>query len=154
MPDKRVTLREASALLGVSEGAIRKRVARKKIRSEMGEDGLRYVWVPEAEAGTDGGADEGRTKGGREAGELVEELRDRVRHLERQLEQAARRDEENRRVILALTSRIPAIEAPRERQEGAQEPSEAPGGAAEPRSDTVGTQEDTERPWWRRVFGG
>jgi hypothetical protein len=63
------------------------------------------------------------------------------------------REKENRRVILALTSRIPAIEAPRERQEGAQEPSEAPGGA-EARSDTVGAQGQESPSWWKRLLGG
>jgi hypothetical protein len=27
-------------------------------------------------------------------------------------------------------------------------------GRAEPRPTTVGTQENAQRPWWRRVFGG
>jgi hypothetical protein len=48
-------------------------------------------------------------------------MRARIESLERQLEQANERDRENRRIIAALTSRIPEIEAPREA------PSEAPG---------------------------
>ena len=62
-----MTLREAAVRLGVSEGAIRKRVARGSISSEMGEDGLRYVYLygehardgRGADGGTDGGAQEG-----------------------------------------------------------------------------------------------
>lgn len=42
---------------------------------------------------------------------LVEELRDRVRFLENQLQQANERDRENRRIVAALTSRIPELEA-------------------------------------------
>jgi len=39
-------------------------------------------------------------------------MQGRIDSLERQLEEAAERDRENRRIIVALTSRIPAIEAP------------------------------------------
>jgi hypothetical protein len=43
-------------------------------------------------------------------------MRSRIESLERQLEQANERDRENRRIIAALTSRIPEIEAPRTTQ--------------------------------------
>jgi hypothetical protein len=73
----------------------------------------------------------------------------------RSLEEANR---ENRRIIAALTSRIPAIEAPAEAV-----PSEAPGGPETP-SEQVHREEpfaDEERPqeaaqprsWWQRMFG-
>ncbi len=157
MPDKRVTLREASALLGVSEGAIRKRVARNTIRSEMGEDGLRYVWVPEAEVGTDGGTDErADASSTRDRGrdELVEELRDRVRYLEGQLDTRTEELREHRRLLAGLIERVPELEAPRERQEGPETVGEEPE-KAEPRSAAVGSQEGPQpRPWWRMVFGG
>ena len=47
---RRVTMREAADLLGVSKGAIRKRVVRGTLPSEVGEDGRRYVYI---EAGRD-----------------------------------------------------------------------------------------------------
>jgi hypothetical protein len=40
-----MTLREAAELLGVSEEAIRKRVVRGTLPSEVGEDGRRYVYI-------------------------------------------------------------------------------------------------------------
>jgi hypothetical protein len=43
---------------------------------------------------------------------LFEEMRGRIESLERQLERANGRDRENRRIIAALTSRMPAIVAP------------------------------------------
>ncbi len=152
MPDRRVTLREASVLLGVSEGAIRKRVARGTIRSEMGEDGLRYVWVPEGtDGGDDGGEDASYTHepdAMRHGEELVEELRDRVRFLEGQLAQANERDRENRRLLAGLIERVPELEAPRQQPE-AREAVEEKQERAEPRSGTAGAQEAAQRPWWR-----
>jgi hypothetical protein len=86
---------------------------------------------------------------------LVDELRDRVRFLEGQLEQANERDRENRRIVAALTSRIPAIEASEAPEEPeAPETAEEQQGRGEPRPDAPGPQEGAQRPWWRRVFGG
>ena len=45
MATRRMTMREAADLLGVSKEAIRKRVVRGTLSSEMGEDGRRYVYV-------------------------------------------------------------------------------------------------------------
>ncbi|HET6661868.1 MAG TPA: helix-turn-helix domain-containing protein [Rubrobacter sp.] len=50
MATRQMTMREAADLLGVSKGAIRKRVGRGTLPSEMGEDGRRYVYI---EAGRD-----------------------------------------------------------------------------------------------------
>ena len=50
MATRRVTMREAADLLGVSKEAIRKRVVRGTLPSEVGEDGRRYVYI---EAGRD-----------------------------------------------------------------------------------------------------
>jgi hypothetical protein len=68
-----------------------------------------------------------------------------VAYLREQLQQANERDRENRRIIAALTSRIPAIEAPQDAQE---EPE-----GVESRPDVPGAQEGARRPWWRRIWG-
>ena len=68
----------------------------------------------------------------------------------RYLEEAKR---ENRRIIAALTSRIPTIEAPQEPQESpetVEEESEAASPGPIPRPGEV----CRGRPWWSRVFGG
>jgi hypothetical protein len=80
---------------------------------------------------------------------LLDEMSGCIESLERQLEQANERDRENRRIIAALTSRIPAIESP-------QEPTEAPETVegSEPRPAAPGPQEGARRPWWRRMFRG
>jgi len=73
-------------------------------------------------------------------------MQGRIDSLERQLEEAADRDRENRRIIAALTSRIPAIEAPQEASEAAETVEEQPEGA-EPHSAVEEAREelDTER---------
>jgi hypothetical protein len=149
---RRVTLRQASEVLGVSIEAVRKRVKRGSLPSEKGSDGRVYVYLDES---TDAGGDASHPEPPVEGTELVEELRDRVRFLEDQLQQANERDRENRRIVAALTSRIPELEAPSE----AERPGEAESvgeepESAEPRSDAPGAQEGVRRPWWRRVFGG
>jgi len=78
-------------------------------------------------------------------------MQGRIDSLERQLEEAAERDRENRRIIAALTSRIPAIEAPQEARESPETVEEEPE-RAQPRPTTARARERAQRPWWRRVF--
>jgi hypothetical protein len=66
------------------------------------------------------------------------------------------RDEEIRRrdvIISQLTERIPAIEVPRDEPEAPETVEEEP-----ERADLSGArgegQENEQRPWWRRMFGG
>jgi hypothetical protein len=74
---RRVTMREAAEALGVSKEAIRKRVIRGTLRSEVGGDGRRHVYI---DAGGDAGGDEAPTgelgaSGAHQA--LVSEMRGR-----------------------------------------------------------------------------
>ena len=69
-----------------------------------------------------------------------------------QLDQEREANRENRRIIAALASRIPAIEASSETQ-GASETGEEQQGKGEPWTAAAGVQEGVLRPWWRRVFG-
>jgi len=84
--------------------------------------------------------------------ELIEEFRSRVHSLEYQLGQEREANRENRRIIAALTSRIPAIEAPPDERESPQTVEEDRQ-RAEPRPTTVEAQEGVQRPWWRRIVG-
>jgi hypothetical protein len=74
--------------------------------------------------------------------------------LREQLAQANERDRENRRITAALTSRIPAIEAPQELRESPETGAEEPKAAAVPQPDAPSRQEGARRCWWRRVFRG
>jgi hypothetical protein len=152
MSGRWVDLREAAELLGTSTEAVRKRATRGSLRSDR-HNGRVVVWV-----------DDDRTEGGREAevdgAPLVEMLTDQVAYLRSQLDQEREANRENRRIIAALTSRIPEIESPRE-QASPQGPPEVPQSAAtewegaEPRSGTPGAQNGAQpRSWWQRMFGG
>lgn len=123
-------------MLGISSDALRKRAKRGTIPYETGVDGKLYVWVDAGETEDFPTGDQG------ERDELVEELRDRVLALEEA-------NRENRRIIAALTSRIPQLEPPRDES---QDDETAPEGEA--KGDTP--DEDTDEPrrsWWRRFFG-
>jgi excisionase family DNA binding protein len=159
---QRLTVQEAAEILGTSVDAVRMRVKRGTLRSEKGEDGRVYVWVnvnPDVDQNT-----VHPTPQVEAYRELIDELRDRVRSLEEA-------NRENRRIIAALTQRIPELEAtaspepPGGSETAAEEPQRV-----EPRSGTGGPQAPSDRPrdtaefpvgggsltrpWWRRVFGG
>jgi hypothetical protein len=165
--DGRLTLREAAIRLGVSEGAIRKRVMRGTLHSEMGADGKRYVWLDGADGGADNGEDASST---RESDSLrlsdvglIEELREEVHYLReqlnRELERRSAESERYQRIVAGLTQananlteRLRELEAP-------SEPSDRPpnAGAGSRREETPPggeeAQEGARRPWWRRLFG-
>ena len=89
MATRRMTMREAAGLLGVSKEAIRKRVVRGTLPSEVGEDGRRYVYI---EAGSDVAATEAPTHE-RDVliSEMAEELHDELHYLREQLNQELER---------------------------------------------------------------
>ena len=78
-----------------------------------------------------------------ESNALISEIQARVQLLEQELERAHERDRENRRIIAALTQRIPELEAPSEPSESS-ETATVDTGEAEPQPERV--------PWWRRWF--
>src|SRR5215211_2420944 len=140
-PVRRTTVAEAAEYLGISAEAVRGRIRRGTLPVER-EGGTVYVLVAET--------DQPRTTTDQPYDRtdlLIAELQDRVRSLEEA-------NRENRRIIAALTSRIPEIEAP---ASGATAPREAPTaateqpGRVEPQTPLEGAQEGTERSWWRRV---
>jgi hypothetical protein len=108
--DTRLTLRQAAAVLSVSESAIRKRVERGTLRSDKGADGRRYVYLDTgADRVEDEGADASATP---EHDELISELRTHNDTLREQLEAERQAHAEARRIIAGLVERIPALEAP------------------------------------------
>jgi hypothetical protein len=152
MARRRLTVQEAARVLGTSVDAVRSRVRRGSLASEKGEDGRVFVWLGDDEA-TDKPEAEGEGSPTRLGEPLIESLSDQVRYLREQLEQANERDRENRRIIAALTARIPEIEAPSEPREASTEATEQPGRVG-PQATLEGAQEGSQRvPWWRRLFG-
>jgi transposase-like protein len=143
---RRVSMREAADILGVSKEAIRKRVIRGTLRSEMGEDGRRYVYIA-------AGGDDPATPEPSPA--FISELREHNATLREQLQAERQAHAEARRLLAAALERIPPqLEAP---QKAPEAPETAPDSAeeGEPRPGTAEPQEPVERrSWWRRVFGG
>jgi hypothetical protein len=139
---QRLTVHDAARRLGISEDAVRMRVKRGTLSADK-EGGRLYVLL-DIEPTTEPTPD--RT------GELIEELRGRIHSLEHQLDQEREANRENRRIIVALTSRIPAIEAPPGERESPETVEEQ--GLGQPRSATVESQEGARMPWWRRMFRG
>jgi len=92
--------------------------------------------------------------------ELVEVLREQVEDLRARLDVADQRDREQRRIIAALTSRIPELpSAPVEAHEDAPGGPQSPGPTstlpeppAGPQTGAQPPQTGTRKPWWRRVL--
>jgi DNA-binding Lrp family transcriptional regulator len=142
----RLTIQEAARRLGISEGAVRKRVTRGTLQHEKEQDGRIYVYLDTgARRGVDVGQDEGVDP---HSNALISQLRDEVAYL---------RDENRRKdeIIMqqAMTMRQLSAAQPQEPTEAAETVEEEPE-RAEPHSATGGAREDVQRPWWRRVFGG
>jgi len=140
----RVTVQEAARLLGISEGAVRARIHRGTLETAR-EGGTVYVRI-------DG---EDTSKERTEQTELVQALREHNTTLERQLNAEREASAELRRIIAALTQRIPELEAPKqESPEAPIEATEQPG-RVEDQAVIRSPQTSSERvPWWRRFFGG
>lgn len=153
MGQDRVTLQEAARRLGVTEGAVRKRVQRDSMEHEKGEDGRVYVYL-------DTGEDTDSTESKDAARTLEEELRDRVRFLERALET----EQEGRRRADTIIAQLSQATAEQARTiQAIEDPTDAPEPQnererAEDRSDKVGAPEESEtltqrRSWLSRLFG-
>jgi len=141
----RLTIQDAARRLGVSEGAVRKRVTRGTLEHEKEDDGRIYIYL---DAGDRRGADVGQDTGvDPNNNALISQLRDEVAYL---------RDENRRKdeIIMqqAMTMRQLTAAPPQEPSEAAETVEEEPE-RAEPLSDRVEAQEGVRRPWWRRVFG-
>jgi hypothetical protein len=163
----RVTVPEAAEMLGTTTDAVRSRMRRGKLRREAGEDGTVYVLLEGQESdgragpttGEDGWTHSARTvEDGRETvedGPPVGSMRDQVEYLRGQLEEAHAANRENRRIIAALTQRIPELEGPRETTP---EPRDAPETVSDNAGNgTTGGEGDRSEPrrsWLYRFFFG
>jgi hypothetical protein len=105
--------------------AVRGRIRPGKLETERDNAGTVYVWV-EASAGDRRGPSATSQRPLDDQAGRIEDLCEEVAYLRAQLQQANERDRENRRIIAALTSRIPAIEAPADERESPQTVGEEP----------------------------
>jgi len=146
----RYTVTQAADMLGISTGAVRNRLSRGTLRS-VKEGGTVYVLLT-PDIPRDVKRDVDDTPGGiphPEPDALTSELRDRLHYVEEQLEAERQAHAEARRLLMAALERIPPQLEARESPVAAEDASEG----AEPRPAPGETQEDVQRPWWRRMFG-
>jgi excisionase family DNA binding protein len=111
----RLTIQEAARRLGVSEGAVRKRVSRGTLEHHKDEDGRVYVYLDD---GVDGGVDEGVDPN---SNALISQLRDEVAYL---------RDENRRKdeiIMQQATTMRQLTAAPQQEPSEAQESDVSPG---------------------------
>ena len=140
-----LTVAEAASALGISQDAVRKRIARGTISHDKDESGRVFVYLAPSETvhKTDqDAAQDDATKTVQDA--YIRSLEDQIAFLRRELE---RKDG----ILLNLTERIPQLEAPSEAQESTHTVEDEPE-RAEPRPATVESQEGVQRPWWRKLI--
>jgi hypothetical protein len=146
---------EAADVLGLTAEAVRTRIKRGKLESAK-EGGTVYVLLSPDQTPPEQRSDIAQTAGQSlsQSDVLMSEMRGRIEDLRAQLEAERRANEENRRIIAALTSRIPELppaqetlpESPQAALSGAE-------GEARERSlnESGEPQARTERPSWLLV---
>src|SRR5215208_7488682 len=162
--DEGRTVTEAARILGITEGAVRKRVERGKLASQHTRDGRLLVYLDRDTTATDTTRDRPRQSRDTSEGDdrYIRSLEEQVQYLRAQLEQEREaRTEERRRqdTVIAQLSRaneeqartIRELEAPTEppgERESPHTVEEEPE-RAEPQPATGSSQEGAHRPWWR-----
>jgi uncharacterized coiled-coil protein SlyX len=142
----RLTVAQAADALGISQDAVRKRIARGTIHHDRDESGRVHVYLTPSETVHKTDQDtiqDDTTKTVQDT--YIRSLEDQITFLRRELE---RKDA----ILLNLTERIPQLEAPSEARESPQTVGEEPE-RAEPHSATGGAQGGPQRPWWRKLIG-
>jgi hypothetical protein len=144
---QRVTVHEAAELLGITPEAVRARLYRGTLERKDGEDGTVYVRLHADQLQPHDNQSPNQS-------ELVQSLQDQIGYLRAQLDTRTEELREHRRIIAALTQRIPELPpaSSESTRDAPQSPETATAEEAEQRPG--GAQEGAQRPWWRRVFGG
>jgi hypothetical protein len=130
------------------------------LKHEKTSEGRVFVWVDSAPDTAQDTAQDTYQDASQDA--LLTAKDETIAALREQLAQANERDRENRRIIAALTSRIPAIEAPQEPRESSETGAEKPETARAPvrcpssgearRGPPLVAQGVRRRPWLRRFI--
>lgn len=135
---RRVTVAEAAHLLNLSAEAVRSRVQRGTLDS-IKIAGTVYVLVDADQTQQNAVKADNQTLLIQSLQALVQSLQDQATHLREQLDQERKANRENRRIIAALTQRIPYLP----------EPPRPPGPEPEKPTKPLETYS-----WWRRKSGG
>ena len=151
---QRLTIAEAAKQLDVSQEAVRQRVRRGTLEHEKDEEGKTYVFLNEPTETDDhtNVLENPVVKG------YINALRSQIEGLESDRDEW--RDEARRKdhIIMSLTQRIPAIEAPVAESTDTSDARESAVTASDEQSKGAVPQESAEgeirKPWWQRLFGG
>jgi len=138
---RRLDLKAAAALLGITSEAVRRRAKRGTLSSEM-EDGRLYVWVPDVSH--DGVHNRVHDEQAKPDDLLLESMRDQIDILKREVEDWKEEARRKDTIIMAMAQRIPELDPPREARE-------SPLSASSGRDD-VGVPAEWRSSWWRRWF--
>jgi DNA-binding PucR family transcriptional regulator len=144
----RVSVQEAAEHLGTTVDAIRKRVQRDTIAHEKDAEGRVWILLDTDRTRHATAQDAAGQRQDSESGALISEMRGRIEDLREQLEAERQAHAEARRIIAGLVERMPQLEAPADTPQGPESAMEQQEGA-EPRPDTSGRQEGTQKPWWQ-----
>jgi excisionase family DNA binding protein len=144
----KLTVAQAANRLGVTQDAVRKRIARGTIRHEKDKEGRIFVYLDtfETESKTDQDNErdaESKTVSDDDQDKYTRSLEDQIDFLRRELE---RKDT----IIMSLTQRIPELEASPEPREGHVTASEEADKGTTPPEQQEPSQ---RRSWWRAFFG-
>jgi hypothetical protein len=142
------TVAEAAQILGINPEAVRSRIKRGTLES-IKEGGTVYVFLDADQTRPNTGPTKGQNSWPYDQ-TLVESLQDQIIYLRGQLDAEREAHSEARRIIAALTQRIPELPAA-----SSERPPGAPTEGKEPASRGSGPPEDAERlsSWWQRIFG-
>ncbi len=141
---RRLTVPEAAEFLGTTTDAVRSRMRRGKLRREEGKEGTVYVLLEDNVHYSPKSPKESRETV--DDGLLVEHMASEIDDLRGQLEEAHAANRENRRIIAALTQRIPELVT-------SQATPEAPVTASEGNNGEERPEPVERRSWWREFFG-
>jgi DNA-binding transcriptional MerR regulator len=140
-PLERQTIAEAAKKLEVTQEAIRARIRRGTIEHDKDESGKTYVYLTEDEA-HDQQKDNTVVNG--VVNDYITSLKSEIESLKKDREvwqeEAKRKDT----IIMALTNRIPELEAPSEPTDSSVSPSDTESRGEPPKREN--------RSWWRRIF--
>jgi hypothetical protein len=133
---ERLTVAQAAAALGITEGAVRSRIKRGTLPT-VKEGGTVYVLLGD---GTSQANQSPNTGVRSDQSALIEALRDQIEDLRRERDEWREQARITDRLLSAAIERIPAIEVPQEASDAAETAKEEPE-RAEPRPVTVESQE-------------
>ncbi len=140
MARRKLDVKQAAQVFGISTDAVHKRARRGSLESEKGEDGRVYVWIDSLENDYTQDSQSVQPL-------LIARLENENEFLRRELDRRAEELAEMRRIIAGLVQRVPELEP-------VPGPRDAPEAASEERGKgEVPPEPEKRTSWWRRLFG-